>query len=169
MPSEAVRQVFARATDDPEFSTLLWSDPAEAGREMGLTGVELYEVVGAIEHANRSRDAGKRRLIVLKEAIDEKHLHRWPFDDLSAEDIAERGEVAEDYAEHLLRTIAFELDPGELLVDVRRWAEALEASLERRAEASATEVEGSVALALIRARSLLDAIERSKRAAAGRT
>jgi hypothetical protein len=161
-PNEAVQLVFSRSVEDDAFSTLLWADPAEAGREMGLTGADLYELVGAIEHANRGKELGRRRLIVIRDTVDQKHEGRWPFGDLSDDELIDRAAVAEEYARHLYERLGMAFDPPAHLEAVAQWAAALEAELARRAAASPAEVDAAIALALIDMRTLRAAVDRVK-------
>ena len=160
--SEAVRSAFGRAADDDEFRERLFSDPAAAGRGLGLRGADLYELVGTIEHANRSKEDGRRHLIVMRDVVDQQQDGSWPFEALDDEQLIERAAIADEYASHLYRCVGLGIDSPAFIDGIEQWAEALESEVARRAEVSPGEINTSIALALINAKTLQQAAHRSK-------
>lgn len=166
MPGESVSapgpvtEVYRRAVDDPDFAAQLLADPEGAGREMGLTGSDLAELVGSQRFAAAGKQRGRRTLQIRSDIARHGQGEPWPFGDLSTAELAERASSAEILATQLQASSAMGIDQrSSPFAELIEWATALGNEIRRRSDASDA-VDTALADALIQAINLVHVARR---------
>lgn len=158
--SERVGTVFARAARESEFSEMLHSDPEGAGRSEGLTGTDLFHLVGEIRSVQQSSAEAEATSQVLRDIVHHRMGRPWPFAELDSAGLAARAQLGAKLSERLLIGLALETPrEQEMLLGLGIWARALEDEVRGRAK-GATEVDLSLADALVGATRLRSAVAR---------
>lgn len=156
-----VQEAWALAAADKDVSDRLWSDPAAFGKEFGLRGAALAELIGGVRVGIRGREESAANVEVIRAAIDVEHgWGSWPFAGAADSNWAQFVSMTQHHARQIASAQFYGVAPnGDTMARVVSWAEALRDEAIRRAEAS-EDVSVEVADALVAAKGLLDACER---------
>lgn len=156
--SARLRAVYAAASKDQALSKRLWDQPEEVGREHGLRGAQLVELIGSARYGAAGLAESNRTSRVLLDIRAHRNGEAFPFAGLADAELAERGELAQMCSTQLWlsRGMGSDERTDESLGDLREWASALVDEIRRRAELSDT-VDLMLADALIGAKSLVAA------------
>lgn len=147
------------AQNDDDASARLWADPEAFGREIGLRGAELAELVGSVRSAVRHRNEKSGVEAILASAATEFGIP-WPFGAISDDEFGGEADHARHIIEHLFSCIALQVSVGASnLAHYRAWATALLAQAVDRAERTDA-VHTGIADVIVAARNLLSACDR---------
>jgi hypothetical protein len=155
-----VTAVYRRAVNDPDFAAQLATDPEGTGRQMGLSGSDLAELVGSQRFAATERERGQRTVQIATDIAGHDRGQPWPFTSLSATELADRASLAELSTMQLQSSRAMGIDHrAPSFPDVVDWATALRDEIRRRLDSSDV-VDTALADALIRAINLIQVARR---------
>ena len=132
--------MWAAASEDRALSRRLWDQPEEVGRERGLRGLALVELVGGVRYGAAGLAEARRTSRVLLDIRDHRSGEPFPFAGLADVELAERGELAQLCSSRLWvsRGLGSDLSTDGSLGDLREWASVLEEEIRRRTELSNT-------------------------------
>lgn len=160
-----VQDAFAAAMHDPAASDRLWSDPERFGRDVGLRGAALAELVGAIRFGIRGREEGKSSLEVVRAATRAERGQPWPFAVIPDNELTTFVALTERCTAMAGKSrgpLARDRDSA-LRASFVAWARALLDEATRRAEES-PRVSAEVADAIVAAKNLLGACDETDEA-----
>ena len=160
----SAQDAWVLASADKEVSDRLWRDPAGVGKELGLRGAALAELIGGVRFGIRGRDGAGPAMEAIRAAINvENGWGDWPFIQAGDSEWPRFVSITEDQTRSIERSHFYGANSDDSLMTHRRsWAAALRAEAIRRADAS-EDVSVEVADALIAATNLLSACDRARR------